>query len=220
MKATKVQKLVFSMLTENTGSHLLDSGGIYGRNHERNAKKTISDFINEDAERVTLEIYGERAELHRTVSVFHFLSNLELDEVCNKFNRLNKNAENWNFDDAYGVCTKAGEYLQNIEAEISRTWNTYNGESDLSQVLQGANLRIFIDGQYEDYMLVQIHGGCDVRGGYTDARLFKVTDEFYYLREYMSESELIDEIEQGLPVYNNLGEELPKDEVLSHFVQA
>ena len=48
METTK--KIIYEMLTENTGAHFLDSGGAYGRNHERNAKKTINDFEAEPEE--------------------------------------------------------------------------------------------------------------------------------------------------------------------------
>ena len=47
--------------------------------------------------------------------------------------------------------------------------------------MQGNELTL--EGEYgeEKYLLLQIHGGADVRGGYTDARLFKLADhaEFY-----------------------------------------
>ena len=42
----KTNELIYSMLVENTGSHMCDSGGAYGRHHERNASKTIEDFEN------------------------------------------------------------------------------------------------------------------------------------------------------------------------------
>lgn len=32
----KTKHLIYEMLTENTGRHMLDSGGAYGRNWERN----------------------------------------------------------------------------------------------------------------------------------------------------------------------------------------
>src|SRR3954453_2997548 len=48
------------------------------------------------------------------------------------------------------------------------TYNTYNGEDCLSQTLQ------FTYFEHEDsaYVLLQIHGGADVRGGYTAPRAF------------------------------------------------
>lgn len=46
--------------------------------------------------------------------------------------------------------------------------NTYNGEDALSQVLQ----YVLFSGEYGDFVVLQIHGGCDVRGGYTKPRVF------------------------------------------------
>jgi allantoicase len=56
-------------------------------------------------------------------------------------------------------------------------------------------LRLFVDGQYEDYALIQIHNGADVRGGYTDAKLFKGNEWSNYISEYMSQSEIEDDLE-------------------------
>ena len=101
----------------------------------------------------------------------------------------------------YGISKKAANYLnKNYQSQIEYTFNTYNGESDLSQVLQGSRIKIFVDGQYEDYYLIQIHNGCDVRGGYTDAKLFKAnqwSDAIHeYLWEYKSQTEIIEEIDK------------------------
>jgi hypothetical protein len=62
------------------------------------------------------------------------------------------------------------------------TFNTYNGESELSQILQGSWIEL--DGY--QYVLLQIHGGCDARGGYTNAKLFK-TGEDWTFHEYLDE---------------------------------
>lgn len=52
------------------------------------------------------------------------------------------------------------------------TVNTYNGEDLLSQTLQWTGFSLPQDG--DDYILLQIHGGADVRGGYTRPRVFRV----------------------------------------------
>ena len=64
----------------------------------------------------------------------------------------------------------------------------------MSQILQGANLTI----NEEHYILIQIHGGADARGGYTDAKLFKCDEDgmiHEYLREYADNYELMEELE-------------------------
>lgn len=193
-KPTRVQGLVYRMLTENTGRHLLDSGGAYGRNWERNQGKTIGKFMREPDEVIS----WDGKYLYRTVSVFHYLTGeLELDDVCDKFNRRNKREGNWDADDVYGVGSNTWSWLkENHDVQLARTWNTYNWDSDLSQVLQGAYLEI--DG--EQYVLIQVHGGCDVRGGYTDAMLFKSGYDGMIngqLWDYKDQGTLLDDIREG-----------------------
>lgn len=211
-----VQKLIYSMLVENTGTHFLDSGGSNGRMWQRNQNKTIHDFYNEDEERYE---FDERYnELERNVSVFHFLTNNhEIDEICEGFNKLNTNPNNWDANefDIYGVSKEAWHYLQEFgEVEILHTFNTYNYDSDLSQVLQGSHLEI--DGEF--YTLIQIHGGADARGGYTDAKLLKkgyMMDDCQiheYLQDYIYE--LSDELEYINDIYNSETNELYKGKQL------
>lgn len=191
MKLTK--QLIYEMLTENTGKHFLDSGGTDGRMWQRNQKKTIEDFENEEEELYQLD--AKYKEIHRTVSVFHYLTNnLEIDEICEEFNKIQDESNNSDADAyVYGVSREAFDHIDSFwEVEIDRTWNTYNGESDLSQILQGANLRI----NEEGYILIQIHNGADARGGYTDAKLFKM--EEYYIHEYLQEWKDSSEIEEDI----------------------
>ena len=197
MKNTK--QLVYEMLTENTGKHFLDSGGSEGRGWQRNQKKTIEAFENEEEEMYHLD--AKYKEIHRTVSVFHYLTNnLEIDDICEEFNRLQDENDNWDaVCNLYGVSTEAYEMLDELhDIEIESTWNTYNGDSDLSQILQGSNL--IIDGEY--YHIIQIHNGADARGGYTHARMFKGGDHcdgmiHEYLWEYKDRCEIQDDIDQG-----------------------
>jgi hypothetical protein len=190
---TPTQELIYEMLTTNTGKHILDSGGGEGRNWQRNQKKSIYDFYEEEEEKILFD--AKYKEIYREVSVFHYLSELDMDYICNEFNAINRNADNWE-SDFYGVSREAESYLNTFEIENFRSWNTYNGDSDLSQVLQGATMEI----EGEIYFLIQIHGGADVRGGYTDAYLFKSSDFndgliHQYLWEYKDSLELVDEIE-------------------------
>jgi hypothetical protein len=208
-KYTQIQKLVFKMLTENTGVHFLDSGMSNGRHWQRNAKKTIEDFANEPAELYIK--YRNDDFIERTVSVFHYISTMyELDSICDKFNRIRSN--DWD-GDFYGVSAKHQAFLEDIGYDKNpREWNTYNGESDLSQTLQGVSLRLFVDGQYEDYALIQIHNGADVRGGYTDAKLFKVDNWGDHIWEYKSQSEITDELDY-ITVIDENGIEYTQEEL-------
>ena len=186
-----IEQTIFDMITENTGSHMLDSGGAYGRNWERNQGKTIDDFKNEPA--ATLSFYCvERddngkitsATPEMSVSIFHKLTSgiLELDDLCHQFNAMP--CEDWR-GDYYGISESQFDWLQDKGFEAKNDgWNTYNWENQFSQILQGTDLELnggamCIDGG--NYVLLQIHGGCDARGGYTDAKLFRLADhcEFY-----------------------------------------
>jgi len=202
-QANAVQRLVYKMLTEGTGVHMCDSGGADNRGWQRNQKKTIKDFMNEDEESYQFDF--KYNEIYRNVSVFHYLSGLELDDICEKFNR--RQGADWDgnvgqLEDTYGVSERASNWLQsNYEVELGHTFNTYNGDSDLSQILQGSRIKIFNDGQDETYYLIQIHNGADARGGYTDARLFKTSHYsegiHEYLQDYRHSSEVEDDLREG-----------------------
>lgn len=166
-----VKQLVYKMLTESTGAHMLDSGGAYGRHWERNQKRTLQDFVNDPE--VTLEYYKKDFEYY-TISVFHYLTNgqLELDGLCDDFNTLA--VKNWD-SEIYGVSKEGADWLKRRGFEIGGSFNTYNGESALSQVLQGTYIK---SAGGDDYVLLQIHNGCDVRGGYTDAKMFSLPEGY------------------------------------------
>ena len=43
----RTEKVIYEMLTEGTGTHVLDSGGAAGRHWQHNQKRTLDDFRNE-----------------------------------------------------------------------------------------------------------------------------------------------------------------------------
>jgi len=55
------------------------------------------------------------------------------------------------------------------------TVNTYNGEDALSQVLQ----YVYFTLGDETYIVLQIHGGADVRGGYSTPMVFRVGSDMH-----------------------------------------
>lgn len=168
-----VEQILTDMLTEYTGTALCDSGSVYGRNWERNQGKTQKDFENEPEVELECDDNGN-VECY-IISVYHYLKNqLDVDEICERFNNLNVGADNWDDDGFYGVSKEAGEYLRRFNPNLHGGFNSYNGESSLSQVIQGHH--VSINGL--PYVLLQIHGGCDVRGGYTDARLFVLVNDY------------------------------------------
>jgi hypothetical protein len=173
----KATELIAQMLRENTGRALCDSGDYYGRNWQKNRAKMLADFEADPEIKWEVSDYtpkdGEKVfEIIYTVSLFHYLKSfLELDEQCDAYNAVP--CENWDSDIAYGVSTEGQEWLEMRGATVGTAVNVYNHENNLSQVIQYSEVEI--DGDY--YVLLQIHGGCDVRGGYTNAKLFRFQDQ-------------------------------------------
>ena len=193
----RIENLVFKMLQQNTGCHPCDSGGANGRMWQRNAKKTLKDFKNEPE--ATLNIDDNWFDM--TISTFHHLcKTLELDAFCERFNKLP--CPDWD-GDYYGVSAKQSAWLDGHEFEESRrgSFNTYNYDSNLSQVLQGTFLT---SNGIDEYVLLQIHNGADVRGGYTDAKLFKTHDWFLFedVGFEVSDSECLDVCGADVSLYN------------------
>jgi len=168
-----LKKKIIEMLCEGTGTNICDSGGAYGRNWQRNRSR---DFENEPAANV--EIWSDSVSV--TYNIYHYLKNFleinrdseALHEQFMEFsNEPDNKDESWltNMEDFIKKITEVFEYNGLV--------NTYNYESILGQVLQYG---IFgYDGEL--YIILQIHGGCDVRGGYTDPYIFQLLEHDYFM---------------------------------------
>lgn len=203
--------VIKEMMLENTGKALGDSGDVYGRNYERNQKQGIDidelspiDFyLDEENKSIelsqTVNIYDfltkhldksntadNIEEILYKVADENNISVYSIWEIQDLFKNYffdNYISENY-YDDETDEFTD-DFYLKEIPYELSPSpyfrdyeWiNTYNGEEYVSQTLQ---FMCFTDG-YNDYVLLQIHGGCDVRGGYTAPRVFEINDIDYFL---------------------------------------
>jgi hypothetical protein len=177
-RVSKIEKAIFEMLTENTGIHNLDSGGAFGRNWQRNQSLTIEDFRKRPEATVELSMWRDgEIEAIPTVDLFHYLSQtLELDDLCKKFNSHVVN--DWESEEFYGVSQRGEQWiLKRFETE-GESFNSYNWESTLSQGVQGRH--VVHEETGKRYVVLQIHGGCDVRGGYTNAKLFKLSVDGHY----------------------------------------
>lgn len=169
------EDVLVAMLTENTGRHFLDSGGAYGRHWEQNRGMTVADAMERPEISVSTWARDKGAEVeYVTLDVFHFLRarcdfDAELDAEFREFaNAEEREREPW------FACLD--EWLTDIGATFEGgapcTVNTYNGEDSLSQVIQYTMFDHPEDG--ETIAAVSIHGGCDVRGGYTAPRMFRI----------------------------------------------
>jgi hypothetical protein len=177
----KLEEVLIEMLQENTGAHMLDSGGAYGRHHERN-RKLPSDVEYWDNTPEIVPSGFRYGELWGTISIYHHLKNsLEIDEETERLNAiLDKYNELRPDDTYYEVLEDFIKLLQNSKRDRYKYWdfgrrdrihrdNTYNHENSLSQD--------FIFTTFGDFVVIEIHNGCDARGGYTKPRIFKYHEE-------------------------------------------
>lgn len=191
-------QVVYDLLVENTGRHLLDSGGAYGRAFERNQARTIEDF-EADPECELREYVGP------TVSVFHFLTKMmdfdsRMQELFDAYVKAHDDVHRYWLEDMEGFADEVMAGRRRWE-DGPLVENTYNRENILSQDLQYVLFKwdpkdhvvvdIVDDDAVEDYeaalerlpvegvyALLQVHGGCDARGGYTAPAAFQVDDSW------------------------------------------
>lgn len=167
---TETQRIVYQMMTENTGVHMMDSSGATGRMWQRNQRLRIEDFIEEP--RAWLD-YGAN------ISIFHFFTEfLVYDDEMTK--EIIEVADQMPKDSWFSVREAF------IEQKVAKGWvfyNTYNTYNDpdtihLSQIFEGSDLE---DPDENRLLIVMLHNGADVRGGYTMPYAFR------YKGNYMEE---------------------------------
>lgn len=178
------KQIIVEMLTENTGRALCDSGDYYGRNWSRNQGR---DFGSGLAATCSWSVYrkdGEaagRLEPDTGVSLYHWMvHNLSFDaEMQTRLDLFSAGRE----EDG---CLELADMFSQHEHDPfdherePECVNTYNNTDDchLSQVLQFSLL--FTEDKYEpSHIVLSVHGGCDVRGGYTEAKCFTLRRELH-----------------------------------------
>jgi hypothetical protein len=171
------KQVIAGMLTENTGRHMLDSGGDSGRQWQRNQGR---DFAAEEATSLKFEydyIAMEHNVFHWLVDRLEFSEDMDAEfrtwvETQDKEDGWFQLMQGW-VDQLGETCDEDGDSREvgGIYGEGNPlTVNTYNGESLLSQVLQFAYFTM----NDTAYVVLQIHGGADVRGGYTAPKVFEI----------------------------------------------
>lgn len=182
------EQIVAAMLRENTGRALCDSGDAYGRNWSRNQGK---DFASEPVVSGRFSAWRPKSgppqlEANFSISLYHWMVHcLEFDaELQRELDEFAARPENE--DEGWLALSEMfADHLHELgrlEA-APRVHNTYNDPDyiHLTQVLQYT--AIAIDGGFEDYpthVIVNVHGGCDVRGGYTAPKVFRVRRGEWY----------------------------------------
>jgi len=194
MATTDADEVIRSQLTENTGRHLLDSGGHYGRNWEENqenppweqpAYEVYDSFVVENVyNHMSRRLDRDRRALDLEMALYAFgysdeyasTSWLATMEAFSEM--LHGPVYGPELADQYGLPEEVANVVAGYAAEFGPTdhstfsFNTYNSEfGAISQDLQGAALGP-ADKPYSEYVMIQVHGGCDIRGGYTSPRVY------------------------------------------------
>jgi len=193
----KTAEVLKGMLTENTGTHFMDSGGANGRHWQQNQS------VDFDAQPETVLTF-KWGYLSITHNVYHWLKsrlefNQEIDDAFNDFldeHETGKEGEAPSFDEMQ-FSYRNGHYefpswLSAMECFVGSGWreygrpagiygeggpvtvNTYNGEDLLSQTIQ----YVYWEDSNGEHIMLQLHNGADVRGGYTKPRAFDVGGDY------------------------------------------
>ena len=158
----ETKQVIYNMLTENTGTHFLDSGGTNDRHWQRNKFKTIDDFDREEE----IQIMDKDSEYPYLFKSF--------------INWINKNPYNWR-DNPEGRCAGSmydvEEYMSLTYGKDVRTEYTYNYDNNLSQDIQFMTVGDTYDC---NIIALAIHNGADARGGLTDYKIFRIDEDYFY----------------------------------------
>lgn len=166
------ERRIFEMLTENTGTHFLDSGMSNGRHWQKNQMLTPADFMK--SPKATLETeYGT----YPTLDLFHFLNDrLTLTPLAETLQADLEHFINSDEERSFYSCWDMEEFVKSVtESDEATVHNSYNWDNYLSQTIQYVDF--YIDSR--SFTLLQIHGGADVRGGYTRPQVFETTGELW-----------------------------------------
>lgn len=168
------ERRIYELMTENTGTHFLDSGMSNGRHWQQNQGHTIHEWMQRPS-----AILETEYSTYATIDLFGWLSNrLQLTERAQEFQHawnvwLEEDSERSPYS-----CADMEEWAnqfhdsKDFESTIA---NSYNWENLLSQTIQ------FIDFEFlgNTFTLLQVHGGADVRGGYTRPQVFETKSQYW-----------------------------------------
>lgn len=198
MSSNETKQALTEMFRENTGRAMLDSGDYYGRHWERNRSRDME--AEPDVDLTFTLRNGKDLEIEFTGRTFHWLESRlnyepELTKLLWTFGKTCYPTEAWLETMERFPKLHAQKILRDQRREEGTkslredeavefggiygegdpvTINSYNEENFLDQTIQ------FVYYEVEDvgaFVVLQIHGGCDVRGGYTRPRVFSETGD-------------------------------------------
>lgn len=186
-KPDPTRDMLYSMLTENTGRSILDSGGENGRMWQVNQGV---DFNARPASTLRVSVLTchdgtVRMDFETSYDLYHWLYERltyepKLDRLYQKFAQ-SRRSEDYELDimKEFPLALRKMRRKRHVtglygsEVKEFSSHYTYNDEDALSQNIQ--HVYFEIDG--EPHVLLQVHGGADARGGFTDARIFSIDND-------------------------------------------
>lgn len=177
---TETQAVLHGMFMEEAGSHVLDSGDLYGRNGDAYraspdllAKPRIAPYVDEDeGNKDGGSRFATRSSFHTLDSCLEYSA--ELDEKFARFCAANDDGrKNWTQLAHEFAADRDGGFSEDSDAH-----NTYWFENPMDAPFQWVEFDAFVAGGEPGErrqcraVLVQVHLGCDIRGGYGRPRAF------------------------------------------------
>ena len=157
-----IKSVVASMLQENTGVSMMDSGGDDGRWYQRRAgvdlTTTPKAWLDEDG-------YTKSLFWHLVDNVEGVYEEYDDDYTAYHNELLKERPFTSNYDSFMGWLKKKSIALVRVE-------NTYNAGTTIDSGMQVYNLRKWCNGGYDYFTAVSTHNGADARGGYSRPRIF------------------------------------------------
>ena len=157
---------VRKMLTENTGKHILDSGGTYGRHWQRNKSR---DFHNEPYGwwDIILNVPYPVVSLYSVLTEVFYDANLE--DVTEDYEDFAE-SEDYKRKPHLECLYAFGDYNDWGHAVSD---NTANRENVLDQDFQ------YVWWPDAEIIAIQSHNGADLRGGYSSPRFFECDHDLF-----------------------------------------
>jgi hypothetical protein len=159
---TILKDRIIEMMTESTGIAMMDSGGANDRGWQRN--RLIDDW--DAVPPVDVEVWDD--EVIVQYSTYHYLMNfLSITEDSERLNDVLKEIIADSDDPIYADIA---EFLAWYDLPDDAPTNTYNYDNIIDHVLQYHIIEI----DDNPYIILEIHLGADVRGGYTYPQIFSL----------------------------------------------
>ncbi len=167
VRLTPTDRAIIAQLKENTGIAICDSGGQYGRHWQQNQGRK---FLDEPESTLDFR-YG----IEVTHNVFHWLrERLEYDSDMTRKLKSFARRKKYEYDNWLTIME---DFCEAHGGESEGAYNTYNGEDLVSQTLQFCTWYSAED--CAEYVALQVHGGADVRGGYSAPKVYRTVEGLY-----------------------------------------